>query len=292
MISARISDQMIKGYQSPLFDDPADYGLDYDDVSFETADGVTLRGWLIHGDSDRVILQVHFGVQCCRSGYTREGKTGPVKLWKQDIPFLRHVKYLNDRGYSVLMYDTRSHGESDPGPNPWTSWGYMESPDVVAAIDYLGSHPTYDQANVGILGICMGAAETTYAYGVDGGLRNRDSIKAFVAIQPILYKDMVSGFGIPGVLERRTTRVTNERLGMSIRERTFLPDVSSIDVPTRVVQNTNDPWHNAEFVQSYYDALEVDKDIMWLDIEKGRAAAYDYLGREPEQILDWFDRHV
>jgi hypothetical protein len=79
---------------------------------------------------------------------------------------------------------------------------------------------------------------------------------------------------------------------MDIRARSFLPDVPAIDVPTRVVQNINDPWASRDFVQSYYDALKVEKDLMWLDIEKGRAAAYDHLGRLPETILDWFDGRV
>ena len=60
-------------------------------------------------------------------------------------------------------------------------------------------------------------------------------------------------------------------------------------VPTRLVQNTNDPWASMDFIQSYNDALTVtDKDLMWLHIDKGRAAAYAHLGHHPDQILDWF----
>ena len=42
-------------------------------------------------------------------------------------------------------------------------------------------------------------------------------------------------------------------------------------------------------VQSYYDALTVHKELRLLDLEKSRFAAYDYLGRTPEEFVGWFD---
>jgi hypothetical protein len=88
-----------KPKQSPVFDSPADYGLAFEDVEFKAADGVTLRGWLIPGGSDRVVIQSHVGVVCCRSGYTNKGK-GIVKSYPTDIHFLNQAKYLHDAGYA------------------------------------------------------------------------------------------------------------------------------------------------------------------------------------------------
>ena len=114
MFGKAISDLMIKPGKSPVFDDPAIYNLDYEDVTFETSDGVTLSGWLINGGTDKVVVQSHFGVQCSRCGFTQEGK-GLMKnaLWTSDIHFLDQAKYLVEAGYSVLMYDMRNHGNSE-----------------------------------------------------------------------------------------------------------------------------------------------------------------------------------
>ena len=38
---------------------PMDIGMDYQDVSIETADGVTLHGWFIVGRSSQVLLFFH-----------------------------------------------------------------------------------------------------------------------------------------------------------------------------------------------------------------------------------------
>ena len=51
-------------------------------------------------------------------------------------------------------------------------------------------------------------------------------------------------------------------------EKSFLMNVKDIDVPTLIVQNSNDPWTDMNFVDSFYNQLTVEKDIHWADLEK------------------------
>lgn len=287
MFGKMVSNMMVKPHQSPLFDRPENHGLDYEDVEFKTSDGVTLRGWLIKGGSHRVIVQSHFGVQCNRGGWTPEGK-GPIKPWKQDIKFLRQAKYLVERGYSVLMYDFRGHGESDLGPIPWVSWGPEEAKDVVAAVDFATER--FPDAEIGLLSICMGASAMTYAYGLEDGLAERANIKAIIAVQPLLYTCFIEAMGMPGFLARSGEKVSQERLGFDMGEPNFINHAPKITVPTMVVQNNNDPWTQMGMVQDYCDGLGGEKDLKLLDIEKSRFAAYDYVGSHPEDLMGWFDR--
>lgn len=290
MLGTMVSDMMVKPHQSPLFDEPPNHGLDYEDVEFETLDGVTLRGWLIKGGTDKVIIQSHFGVQCNRGGWSPKGK-GLVTPWKNDIQFLRQATYLSDRGYSVLMYDFRGHGESDVGPIPWVSWGPEEAKDVIAAVDYISGRDEFKGASISLLSICMGSAATTYAYGLDGGLAHRAAVKALIAVQPLLYTCFVEALGMPRFVQRAGARVSQERLGFDLAEPNFLDHVHRISVPTLVVQNQNDPWTQVDMVRSYYDRLVVAKELKMLDLEKSRFAAYDYLGSHPADIMGWFDSH-
>ena len=291
MFAERISDMMIKPGSSPVFGTPSEFGLEYEDVAFEASDGVTLRGWLVKGGPDKIIIQSHFGVQSSRAGFTPEGK-GMIKLWKTDIPFLQHVKALVDAGYSVLMYDFRNHGESDAGTCPWVSWGPEERKDVLAAVKFINEHPVYRRADIGLLSICMGAASTTYAYGEKDGLKAYAKIKALLVVQPLLYPDFVHGLGIPKFLSRGASKVNRERTGIDLDTASFLPHVKEIPVPTLVVQNKNDPWANVERVQQYHDELKVQKELLWLDLSKDRAAAYHHLGEHPEIVVDFFGKHM
>ncbi|MEL6205539.1 MAG: alpha/beta fold hydrolase [Pseudomonadota bacterium] len=291
MLGRMISDMMVKPHQSPVFDSPTAYGLDYEDVAFQARDGVTLRGWLIKGGTDKVIIQSHFGVQCCRSGWQRAGK-GFMAPYKHDISFLRQAAHFAEQGYSVLMYDLRGHGASDLGTTPWVSWGPEEAKDVIAAVDFISGHAEYGQASIGLLSICMGAASTTYAYGLEDGLAERSSVKALVAVQPLLYKYFIEAYGMPGFLVRPAGKVTHERLGFAIDEPNFLDSAAKITVPTQVVQNRNDPWTNLDMVKAYLDGLTVEKDMFWLNLEKSRFAAYDHLGHAPAEFTTWFDKHL
>lgn len=290
MFGSMISDMMIKPGSSPVFGSPRDFGLDYEDVAFTSEDGAELKGWLIFGGSDKIVVQSHFGVQSSRSGYTPKGK-GMVKMWPEDIPFLRHAKYLVDQGYSVLMYDTRNHGESSAGPLDWVSWGYVERFDVLAAVRFVANHTDFRNANIHLLSICMGGASTTYAYGMDNGLAVYDRLRSMILIQPMLYPDMVKGLGIPGFLARSASRVNKKRLGIDIDTVTFLPDAPKITIPTLLIQNRNDPWGNPDTVNGFYDRLSVEKDLLWIDAEKSRAAAYNFFGAEPNKVFYWFDRY-
>ena len=223
MFGKMISDMMIKPGQSPVFNRPSDFGLDYQDVSFTTSDGVTLRGWLIDGGNDKVVVQTHFGVQCSRAGYTPNGK-GFIKMWKEDISFLRQAKYLAENGYSVLMYDMRNHGDSDLGTCPWVSWGPEEAKDVLAAVNFVASHDDLKNASIGLLSICMGASATTYAYGMEGGLQAVPNIKAMIAVQPLHYKEFVKAFGMPSFLNNAGRRKSKASRLRSLSKRSASAD--------------------------------------------------------------------
>ncbi|MBO9407848.1 alpha/beta hydrolase [Shimia sp. R9_1] len=289
MFGKVISNMMVKPGQSPLFDSPDAYGLDYEDVAFQTEDGVTLRGWLIHGGSDKVIVQTHFGVQCNRGGWTPKGH-GPITPWKQDIKFLRQAEYLMEQGYSVLMYDMRGHGESDLGPIPWVSWGPEEAKDVIGAVDFVSAR--FPEASIGLLSICMGSASTTYAYGRDNGLAERKNVKAMIAVQPLLYTCFMKALGMPNFMVKAGEKVSEQRLGFDMGQPNFVKEAHNVTVPTLVVQNKNDPWTQLGMVEDYYQALTVEKDMRMLDIEKSRFAAYDYVGSHPEELMGWFDRYM
>ncbi len=124
--------------------DPSELGLDFENVSFKSADGLTLKGWYIPAKaSNKAVLLVH------GHGATRhEG--------------LRWIKSLNKKGFNTMVFDLRHSGESDTAP---ISMGYHEKNDVISAIDYLdkikGIH------KIGLFGVSMGSASGIMAMSKD-----------------------------------------------------------------------------------------------------------------------------
>lgn len=50
MIGTLLVDLVTKPGNAPLFDNPENYGLVYENVDFPAEDGVFIRGWLVNPD--------------------------------------------------------------------------------------------------------------------------------------------------------------------------------------------------------------------------------------------------
>ena len=97
--------------------DPIDWGLDVKPLSLITVDGYHLAAWELEVDNPRATM-VFLG------GLTHP----PVSA------FWGHAQVLADYGYSSLLIELRSHGESS-GEQVYL--GYAEHLDVLAGLEYL-----------------------------------------------------------------------------------------------------------------------------------------------------------
>ena len=79
---------------------------------------------------------------------------------------------------------------------------------------------------------------------------------------------------------------------MDLTGDSFLPHTKDVHVPTLVIQNQNDPMTNIDMVKDFYNDLQVEKEILWLDLEKKRGAAYAWLGSNPEPVVGWFNKYL
>ncbi|NPA29421.1 MAG: alpha/beta hydrolase, partial [Epsilonproteobacteria bacterium] len=47
------------GHKTEILKSPAEWGAAYEDITYRTADGLTLRGWWIPGRDERAVLLLH-----------------------------------------------------------------------------------------------------------------------------------------------------------------------------------------------------------------------------------------
>jgi len=84
---------------SPLVETPADWGLEYEDVSFETEDGHRLHGWHIpRPGSDKTLLFFH-------------GNAGNISHRGESVRIFHRL------GLNVLIFDYRGYGKSEGAPS-------------------------------------------------------------------------------------------------------------------------------------------------------------------------------
>ena len=128
------SQQITKRRTPDIRTDPVDYGLSYEEVAFESRDGLTLRGWFIPAKEPQGTIV--FG----------HGHGGSMD------PDIEYVPAFHENGYNILMFDFRGHGRSE---GQRVSMGYYERLDLLGAVDYLLSRGI---DRVGVLGFSMGGA--------------------------------------------------------------------------------------------------------------------------------------
>jgi uncharacterized protein len=111
---------------------PAEFGLRYEDSHLLTSDRVQLCGWWIPAEgSTRTIIFLHGYAGSCD-------------------PDLKYVPFFHEKGFNVVMFDFRAHGRSD---GAFTSMGYLEKQDCLAAVDFALSKGS---RSIGLLGFSMG----------------------------------------------------------------------------------------------------------------------------------------
>lgn len=109
----------------------------YEEVSFPSADELQISGWFLPAATPGV------GIILCHGFQT--GRREMLSL----------AMALRDRGFPVLLFDFRAHGESE---GRWTSCGLLETRDLEGAVRYMLARPEVMGTRVGVVGFSMGAA--------------------------------------------------------------------------------------------------------------------------------------
>lgn len=102
----------------------------YEEVAFETSDGLELEGWYLPSTNGAAVIAF-------------AGRTHAQNP----------ARFLNDAGYGVLLYDRRGEAASDGDPN---AVGWDRATDVEAGIAYLQSRPDVDPERIGGIGFSVG----------------------------------------------------------------------------------------------------------------------------------------
>lgn len=139
--SGIVTNARTRSMDRQLTETPKTYKAEYQDVEFQTADGVMISGWFMPSRDKHTTIVYSHGLFRSR----RELLERAVELWRL--------------GYGALLYDARNHGDSGKAK---VTLGYAERLDAEAAVLYLRAEARTRDTIV-LYGISMGAAAALYA---------------------------------------------------------------------------------------------------------------------------------
>lgn len=157
---------------------PSDFGIvNWEAISFETQDGLTLDGWYIAPTraDGATLLFVH-------------GLAGSRHTFLPELDFLH-----NDGGYGALLFDLRNHGTSD---GTVTTMSNAEILDVQAAFAWLALRPDVQIENIVLYGKSMGGATAIRAMPTLPQARALIVDTAYTSMADVT-RDGIRNIGIP-----------------------------------------------------------------------------------------------
>ena len=160
-----------------LYDTPIHAGLDFEEVTFHSADGTTLTGWFIPAQSVSspkaalaTVIQFHGNAQNMSAHW-------------------RFGQWLPRRGFNLFVFDYRGYGTSKGQPNPR---GVFE--DSRAAIDYVRQRPDVDPNKLIVFGQSLGGTNAIAAVGSG----DREGVRAMVIESTFSSYSAIASDKVPG----------------------------------------------------------------------------------------------
>ncbi len=257
--------------RQPAEHTPADAGLAYREVSFESTDGVPLAAWWIpptDGSSSRAAVLVH-------------GWEGD----KSDRHVIETAPIYVRAGYGVLLLDLRGNGASG---SERRTLGYKETHDVRGALAWL-EREGYEPEGVVLHGWSMGAA-TVVRSAPGSGVAAVIGEAGYADLPLILRKQLPESSGLPRLFNPVILLAAKLLLGLdpwAVRPSEDAARLREEGVPLFVIHSTADetvPFEHANlFVRAYPEAE------LWKLEGYGHVEAYTHPEYE-ERLLDFLER--
>ncbi|KAL6879359.1 alpha/beta-hydrolase [Trichoderma novae-zelandiae] len=156
-------------------------------VSFQTVDGITLKGWFFSAGSEKgpCVIMTH-GVSALKEHFLD-----------------RMALELQKTGFNALLYDNRGFGES--GGRRYDADPIKAQDDYVDAFDYTASLPEVDPERIALWGVSLSGGVAISTAAIDR------RVKAIVAVMPFVSGELLMGTGQPvlDMAQRDRARIRN-----------------------------------------------------------------------------------
>lgn len=244
---------------------PNDFGLEYENVSLTTSDGINIKGWLITSKNANGTIVISHGYPFDK------GNVLPVVIFLYP-------------DYNLLLYDHRYFGESS---GSITTVGIREVEDVKAAINFVYKRFGKDEP-IALFGFSLSASAM---------LMTKSNVKAIIADSPyanleLMIKHIYSIFGPFKYPFVEVTKILGKIfLKTDIRKVSPTVAIKDTNIPIFVIHGDKDtqiPVENAYNLKASNPDIEI-----WIVSESDHGQAYILSKDEYERrVKSFLKKHM
>lgn len=223
---------------------PRDAGLNAEEITILSADGIPLSCWLISaGKNARGTVLILHGVS--------ESKIVGLPL----------AQALHNRGYNVFLYDSRRHGDSG---GLYCTYGFYEKYDASAMINYLSGREDLHLGKIGMFGNSMGAAVAIQVAAIDPRVRAVVAESGFATLRSVFDDYQKRMIKLPFHYLRNIVIRRSEKLaGFKASAVSPLESIRSIAIPLLIAHGTADDRINSRYSERLFENANQPKEL-WL----------------------------
>ena len=252
---------------------PEQFGLAYEKVSFSSADGVTLRGWIIPA-----AVPTDTAIMLCHGWGDNKGD------------LLRRFHFLAER-HNLFLFDSRHHGESD---GAISSIGCLEARDFNAALAWFkANHPLWTR-RLGLLGLSMGAAMAIRGLAEHGGFRCALAEAPFRSFNRVMHQFCSNAYRLPYYpFVWLTLIIVRWRVGEDSEPYSPIYNAPKMPaIPLFFIAGEKDQLMPLGEVRAVYDACAQPKEL-WVVPEGTHGRNQETAGREyAERVTQFFAKNL
>lgn len=270
-VSARVSPEPRRSFLDAYTFTPWELGVPFEVVSFTSADGLRLSGWWLPQAQSRGVV-----VGCHGHGGRKDDMLGiGTSIWRA--------------GYSVLLFDFRGRGESDPWPQTLVS---REVDDLHAAVAF--AHARAPAARLGVIGFSMGAAVALLAAAAEPRVAAVVADSAFTSGREVVVHNIRGFMRLPPeVLVMAADEVVQWRHGYRFSQARPIDAVGRIAPrPLLIIHGAGDTLVPVEHAHQLYQAAGEPREL-WVVPEIEHCGAY-FLDRPAycRRVIAFFDQYL
>lgn len=189
------------------------------------------------------------------------------------------VHYFNE-GYSVLLPDLRTHGESE---GKYIGMGWLDKNDIILWINYiLNENP---DAQIVLHGVSMGAATVMMISGEDLPSQVKAIIEdcGYTSVWDIFEDELGALFGLPAFPALYMSNIVAKvKVGYDFVDASSLEQVKKSKTPIFFIHGDKDTFVKTHMVYDLYDVANCEKEI-WVVKDAGHAEAKN---KDPQMYFD------